>query len=366
MKNIKNKIISIGFMAILLVVFVANLVTPDAELSYTERRKLASFPKFDAELLTEGDLSGEFEEYALDQFILREPLRHVHAFTRYSLLLQKDNNGVFRLGDGLYKLEYPQNEKSPANMAKKLNNLYETYLSGMNVYYTIIPDKNYFVAEEHGYPALDYTALMGGLQENLREEFQYIDLMDTLELSDYYRTDTHWRQECLQEVLAALAKGMNFSEVPDIGNYERNEFHPFYGVYYGQSALAFQPETLVYLTNEVTEAAVAENHEDASFKGVYNTAKLSGMDAYDIYLSGATPLITVHSPLSRTEKELILFRDSFGSSIAPLLLEEYRTVTLVDTRYVVSSYLGDVIEFKDQDVLFLYNTMVLNNSDMLR
>lgn len=366
MKNVKNKIISFGFAALIFAVLIVNLVKPDTELSYSERRKLASLPEFTAGALFSGKLTEEFEKYALDQFVLREPLRHVHAFTRYRLMLQKDNNGVFVLGDGLYKLEYPQNDKSPANMAEKLNAIYEEYLTGMDVYYAIIPDKNYFVAEQNDYPALDYDVLLSGLQRSLREEFRYIDLMDALELSDYYRTDTHWRQECLQGVLTALAKEMNFSEVPNIENYEKNGFHPFYGVYYGQSALAFEPEQLVYLTNEVTEAAVVDNYEDPSFKGVYNTAKLAEMDAYDVFLSGATPLITVESPLSRTEKELILFRDSFGSSIAPLLLEEYRTITLVDTRYVVSSYLGDMIRFEDQDVLFLYNTLVINNSDMLR
>lgn len=366
MKSIKNRVVSIGFAAILCAALAANLIKPDTELSYSERRKLASMPEFSAETLLSGDFAEKFEEYALDQFVLREPLRNIHAFTRYSLMRQMDNNGIYRIDDGLYKLEYPQNEKSPANMAQKLNALYEEYLEGMNVYYSVIPDKNYFVAEQNGYPSLDYKKLMSGLQNNLREEFQYIDLMDRLELSDYYKTDTHWRQECLQDVLNALSAEMGFSQTPDLESYEKNVFSPFYGVYYGQSALAFAPEELVYLTSEATEAAVAENYEDASFNGVYNAEKLAGMDAYDVFLSGATPLITVRSPLSRTEKELIIFRDSFGSSIAPLLLEEYRTVTLVDIRYVTSSYLGELLEFEDQDVLFLYNTLVLNNSEMLR
>ena len=68
----------------------------------------------------------------------------------------------------------------------------------------------------------------------------------------------------------------------------------------------------------------------------------------------------------KTEKELILFRDSFGSSIAPLLVEGYSKITIVDIRYVQSEYLGNFIKFEDQDVLFLYSTMLLNNSLALR
>jgi hypothetical protein len=50
----------------------------------------------------------------------------------------------------------------------------------------------------------------------------------------------------------------------------------------------------------------------------------------------------------------------------PLLVQGYRTITLVDLRYMNSSMLGQFIEFVDQDVLFLYSTLVLNNSNSLK
>jgi len=63
---------------------------------------------------------------------------------------------------------------------------------------------------------------------------------------------------------------------------------------------------------------------------------------------------------------LILFRDSFGSAIAPLLVQGYRSITLVDIRYLSSAMLDRFIDFYGQDVLFLYSTIVLNNSETLR
>ena len=65
------------------------------------------------------------------------------------------------------------------------------------------------------------------------------------------------------------------------------------------------------------------------------------------------------------EKDLIIFRDSFGSSIAPLLVQGYDTVTLIDVRYISSAMLSRFVEFTDQDVLFLYSTLVLNNGTTL-
>ena len=61
-----------------------------------------------------------------------------------------------------------------------------------------------------------------------------------------------------------------------------------------------------------------------------------------------------------------MFRDSFGSSLAPLLASGYRTITLVDLRYITSAELGKYLEVTDQDVLFLYSTLLLNNSMAMR
>ena len=58
----------------------------------------------------------------------------------------------------------------------------------------------------------------------------------------------------------------------------------------------------------------------------------------------------------------MIFRDSFGSSLAPLLIESYDKITLVDIRYIQSGMLGNFIDFDSQDVLFIYSSGLLNNS----
>ena len=84
-----------------------------------------------------------------------------------------------------------------------------------------------------------------------------------------------------------------------------------------------------------------------------------------MFLSGPLSLVTIENPKCISGKELIIFRDSFASSIAPLLAEGYTKITLADIRYLRSDFLDRFIAFKDQDVLFLYSTLVLNNSKSL-
>jgi len=94
--------------------------------------------------------------------------------------------------------------------------------------------------------------------------------------------------------------------------------------------------------------------------------KLSSRDLYDVFLSGPVSVLTVENPAANTDKELIVFRDSFGSSMVPLLIPGYAKVTLVDIRYLPADKLGEFVEFENQDVLFLYSTLVLNQSSMLK
>ncbi|MDD6212114.1 MAG: hypothetical protein PUB22_03050, partial [Clostridiales bacterium] len=63
---------------------------------------------------------------------------------------------------------------------------------------------------------------------------------------------------------------------------------------------------------------------------------------------------------AETTEELIIFRDSFGSSLAPLLTGNYKSIYLVDIRYIEPDYLDEFIDFNNKDVLFLYSTLILN------
>lgn len=359
-------LVSLVTMAVILFGgFLLCLTNPSEEISISERRKMAQFPKLSWEAVVDGEWMEDFEDYTLDQFPFRDAMRSVKAYVQQNVLHQKDNNGVYVVDGNVSKLEYPLKENSVINAAKKFNSLYEKYMAGtdVKVYTSIVPDKNYFLAEENGYLSMDYERMMELFTENI-DHMEYIDIFPYLEIGDYYRTDSHWSQDKLIDVATVIAEAMGAAD-RITGEYEVKELSPFYGVYYGQSAMALEPDTIKYLTNEIIENCTTYNEETGETTLVYDTEKFSNMDPYDVFLSGATPLITITNPAGEKGKELVIFRDSFGSSLAPLLIEGYETITLVDIRYMHSNLLPNYIEFTDQDVLFLYSTMVLNSSSML-
>ena len=155
--------------------------------------------------------------------------------------------------------------------------------------------------------------------------------------------------------------------VPEYEDYTQEKVNvPFYGVYFGQAALPMEAEDLCILENDLLRSCTVYDHESGKEYPVYNLDMLWNRDPYDVFLSGSRSLLTVRNPAGQPGKELIVFRDSFGSSLVPLLLQGYSQVTLVDIRYLQPGLLDRYVDFHGQDVLFLYSTLILNNSETIK
>lgn len=350
----------------------AFAVCPKQEYSVSERRRLADKPVLSVKSIYDGSFSNDLETYLLDRFPFRDALRSLKAHFASDILRQKENNGIYIANGHASKLEYPLNEAEAERAVEMLLALKKNYFSNNNVFYTVIPDKNYFLASQNGYPHMDYERLLEILNKGLGNELEYIDIFPALEIDDYYKTDTHWRQEYLDGVVSLLLKGLGCEEPEvDFNLYEKRKIEDFYGIYRGQAALPFPAEEIIYLTNEVTDNAEVYDAETDSIKKVYQTELLSdgkSMDSYDIFLGGARAVLTIRNTLFEVdeEKRLIIFRDSFGSSLAPLLLEQYSEIVLADLRYISARHIGEYVDFENADILFAYNTLLWNSASILK
>ena len=335
--------------------------------SDSERRELAKFPKFSVETMMDGSFMEDFESYTLDQFPFRDLFRKLKARIVFDVWGQKDNNDIYIADGYASKMEYPLSKPMLDHAANRFEYLYETYLQDAeDIYFAIVPDKNYFLAEQNGYLSLDYEELISYMNEKT-DYMTPIDLTSQLKLEDYYFTDTHWRQENLTDLADNLLEAMGAESAEQ--EYQKIESEtPFYGVYYGQAALPMEPDTLNYLTNEMLEDCKVFTYETGKPVEIpmYDMEKAAGKDPYEMFLSGTRPILTIENPHVDNGEELIVFRDSFGSSLVPLLAKAYEKIMILDIRYVNSSMLGQLVEFGDQDVLFLYSTMLLNSSLALK
>ena len=352
----KDKIIVFIFMGYILIFSTLHLLIPDNEISNSERRKLVSFPKIE---LTSEYIS-QVEEYLLDHFPFRDNFRSIKANFNYKVLNKLDNNDIYLKDNYIFKSNYPTNKKSLNYFIKNIDKSTSLLSESNNTYLMIIPDKNYYLRDSN-FLQIDYDYIYDKVDDlNINN----IDIRELMELNDYYETDTHWKQENINKVVQKLNESMKFDYKKQI--YKTNTYNKFYGVYYGESAINRKPEELKYLTNDIIENVKVNYLENKKLDKVYNLDKLKSLDAYEVYLDGASALIEIINNNSKTNKELVIFRDSFASSITPLLIPYYKKITLIDNRYISSENYKKYIEFTNQDILFMYSTLLINNSYSLK
>ena len=360
-EKFKNIATIILFSIILIGFSLNSIFLPKEKYSLSERREKATFP---TESLTEKEFYNEFEAYMLDHFAFREGFRTIKALSHYYVFGHGDNNGIIMVDDNAVKLSKTLDEEAVKYTAQHISDIQKKYLSDCRVFISLVPDKAYFVSKSNFYPGIDYKKMQELLMENISNA-EYIDIFPLLSLEDYYQTDSHWNQKYLLPVAKEIANKMG---VMLTDKYTEKSLYPFYGVYYGQSALPLKPDNIVYLQSE-TLSSCKVNIISATGKRetiVYETDKFGSKDSYDLFLSGAANIVEIENPKITSGKELIIFRDSFGSSLAPLLVEAYDKVTLIDTRYISMHSLKKYVQFNNQDVLFLYNTALVNNSFVLK
>lgn len=354
--KVKDIVLSIIFITFLFTFMIVNIVKKDDDISYSERRKLQKMPKITYDSVINGTYFNTLDKYTTDQFIWRDNFRKIKIDV--DLLTKNNYNKLYLYEDYIIEETYPLNKESILNVTNKINNIKRTYLNDTNdIYYSIVPDKNYFVNDDN--LKLDYDELKNIMNSNL--DIKYIDIFNELSLEDYYKTDTHWKEEKLSKVVNKLSKEMNFNIT---NNYSFKRISDFNGTY-SSRIVRKDIKDEIYILDNVNDMNVY-NYETNGYEKIYDLTKLNSFDKYNVYLSGSVSLLKIESMNTSSNKELIVFRDSYGSSLIPLMVNGYKSITVVDTRYISSSMLSNYIDFNNKDILFLYSTLLINDSFTLK
>lgn len=360
--NLINKIFCSAILVFLVVFMLLGIILPDKKISESERRELAQLPEMSLKTIFNGEYYTALDEYLVDQFPLREGFRKFKGLVTNKVFFNNINNNVLIKNDKLFQIEGTLNEDKVLYLTDLINKIVSENVKSENIYYSIIPDKNYYLTDK-SVPKLNYTKIEELMKENIVKG-EYISIFDSLDLDSYYATDIHWSQDKLEGVVNTLGEAMGFSATLPTN---KKTFEGFKGALYSKVTSNIKTDDIIYLYNDVITNAKVYDVEKGKYISVYDDDDFSNVDPYDIYLGGAKPLLIIENESCTTGKELVMFRDSFGSSLSPLLIESYSKITLVDLRYINSSLLTKFIEFNvNQDILFMYSTPIINSSTILR
>lgn len=223
-------------------------------------------------------------------------------------------------------------DTSTLRYADKIRIIYDKYLNDNKIYYTIVPSKDFEMYNN-----------MAKTLNNIIDFAIYININNILSPDDYYKDDIHWKQENLRPVINKIGAEMNFTI--NFDDFKENVH-----------------ESTVYLTNDYTESATVDNMQHPEITTVYDLSKTG----YDIFLSGVSPLRTITNPMNKSERKLVIFGDSFAHNFAPLLIEEYSYIIIIDSRFIMTGLLGDYVDFSNADILFMHSDLIINNSLLLK
>ena len=312
------------------------------EISIYERRKLKAFPK----IINNNNFFDDLDKYLSDHFIFRQDFREVKGFVNYNLFNISINNKVTIKDDYLFELT-ETNYKSLDNVVAKVNDIVEKF-NISDYEFIAIPLKNHYAGLDNVSEEID--EYLGVRIDN------YHSLKDLLSLSDYYHTDIHLKQDRLGSVVSKILELCDVEE-KDI-EYSFNTYDKFYGSLYAKMAISMKPDTITYLTNDLLDSIKVYSVEDKDLLDVYNVSELESLDPYSIYLNGPKAYLKIVNK-NVEDRKLIIFRDSYTSSIAPLLVPYFSEIELIDLRY----YGSDLLNIDgNTKVLFIYGSEVLNNS----
>lgn len=353
----KNNIVTKILIIYTVLIGTLGILLKDNEISKTERRKLKQAPVLNYEKVVDGSYFTDLDDYTLDQMPARDVFRKIKGITSKYLLNVKEENGVYEKDGYLFEIA-KTSENSLDYFVNKINEINKNFKA--NAYFVKIPDKEYY---EDNIIKKDYKLIDNKLK-NLDKNIKQIDISSDLSLNDYYKTDIHWINSKLSKVITKIKSVMNLEEGL---TYTEKKLYPFYGALYSRKVSSVKADKITYLTNETIENMRVYNYEKDKEEKVYNEDYFHNIDSYDVFLAGATPVLKITNN-KVADKKLIVFRDSYGSSIIPFLAENYHEVIVLDLRYVKFANLQnlDIDLTNPDDVLFIYSDNIINNSFSLK
>ena len=355
----KMKKITCAFFLVFVFGFSLLQFLPDKSFSDQENRVLAQLPEVSIDKLASGKFADEMEEYASDQFPLRNGWILIHNLYE-RLLLKLETGGSYVLSDRLIQQFQMENEQNIQKNIGKINAFAE--LTGKQVDLLLIPtasdiDKEHLSSFVHD---VDQKALLNKIKLQLSESVSLVDVYDAMKESEedlYYATDHHYNEKGAELVYESYMHHLN--QTPSSFTFEKVA-EGFCGTLYSSTGAYYVPCDDIVRIDPVDPIEVTVEYEEDGILhfSVYNEDNLLIKDKYTYYLDGNHSIVDVKTSLI-DKPSLLVVADSYSHLMIPFLISDFGEIRVVDLRYYRNA-LSEQIENYDQ-VLVLYSLENFSN-----
>jgi hypothetical protein len=357
-----NKIFFFSFVVLWLAVAGYNLVKPNANFSENENRYFTEFPSYSFYSLTHGTFMNGVESYVNDRFTARDFWISAQSVLEYASG-KRESNGVYICPDALIGKIAGPNDEYVAKNVDAINRFIKT--AKLPATLMIVPSASDIQAYKLPIFASpwDQEAEINLIYSNI-ESADCISLADTLKSHKfeyiYYRTDHHWTTWGAYQAYKAYCGALGLTPAVYNANTVSSDFN---GTLYSSSGVRFIKSDVInaYQYSGTASCEINDGNKVTDYNSFYFNDYLSKKDKYAYFLGQNQPIVTIKG--SGSGGKLLVFKDSYAHCLAPMLLENYSQVTLVDLRYIKKTF-SNYFNINDFDrVLFLYSIDSFVNYD---
>lgn len=373
------------FVAVLFAFSIAFLLVPDQSFSEQENRSLRSFPKFTWKKLATGSFGDEINHYFADQFPMRDLLVGLKGYAE-NALGKGENNGVILGREGQLQTRMFDMLRADGSVMEDSDlfdpETVERALDGINrVANSLEIDFSVLLtgrvidvsASASDYPSAFSDALLSRVREGMGDGVNYIETVPMFrERYDageyvYYRTDHHWTTLGAYYAYAEILRsfGMKDEIIPMDAFEKKVVSNAFYGTAWSAAGMKFVPPDHIEIWSLGNESDFHIEADGSALEGFYSDSYLEKKDQYSLFLDGTHDVVTIKKE-GEKRPTLLIFRDSFASSLAPFLAQHFDLVLLnLSSRRDFTNVTESAREYGADRVLVVYTLENLITSDKL-
>ncbi len=402
--NHLSKFNIIIFITLIFLITVLNILTPkNKTISEVENRSLAQKPVFSMNNVVSGQYSRDFESFFKDHFFNREKLVKVSkeltslkGIKREQEVFLVDfdgqnvggnnsektddknsegttNGNLLILNDKVMEL-YKFNEEKSKLYANMINTVSSKLGEDVKIYSMLAPvqiefltNNKYKKLSDSQYDAIQFVN--NNLSKNIIKVDAYSPIKEHIDEYVYYRTDHHWTSLGAFYGYTGFAKVAGLEVVP-LENYKKGEAPGFLGhlsTVNPSETVNNNPDNVIYYKPPVkSEMKVFYYDNDTGEKKTYageviNKTYVDSDQKYGIFIGGDFPLGVIKTN-AKTDKKIMVIKDSYGNAFIPFLTPHYSEIYVVDPRHYKESIVDLIRENNIDEVLFL-NYILTTNFD---
>lgn len=355
------KYVFLVFAAVILIADLCLIFMHGKSFSENENRKLQLFPEINGRSAVSGRLMEQAEDFVADQFFLRD--RWIELKLALDKTIgKKDSNDVYLGKDGyLIKKAIAPDEAEMEATLEALRGFARRHPE-LNTVVTVAPNAvwvlDYLLPA--GAPTRDQHADIQRIEEALSDSLTFVDLSDVLkehtDESLYYKSDHHWTSLGAKYAFEELCPALGIEE-PITEYTVMNVTDSFSGTTASSSGDFHVKDSIdIYVpkTEEDFEYVVEYGDFQTKSATIYSSESLAKKNKYEVFTAGDHSYVSIKTT-AHTDRNLLLFKDSYANTFIQFLLPYYRNILIVDPRYYSDDCEKLIAEREITDVLFLYN-----------